>query len=177
MIYACFGATYVVYATFIVTSLVDERGFGEGTAGTFWAAVGRCQCFPVPCSGGCPTGWGGKSPSSGCTCCSRCPMPWPERPVSAVSVYVHRNFRAGRVEHPHHHVCRGRGLYGSGPGRTGLWVHHTVLRGRTDCRPGPGWGPGRCLRQFFSGFFSVRVSDRLRGWPDFFLRPPSGRVG
>ncbi len=51
MIYACFGATYVVYATFIVTSLVDERGFGEGTAGTFWAAVGALSMFSGPLFG------------------------------------------------------------------------------------------------------------------------------
>ncbi len=51
LIYACFGATYVVYATFIVTSLVDERGFGEGTAGTFWAAVGALSIFSGPLFG------------------------------------------------------------------------------------------------------------------------------
>jgi MFS family permease len=52
VIYACFGATYVVYATFIVTALVDERGFGEGTAGTFWAAVGALSIFSGPLFGG-----------------------------------------------------------------------------------------------------------------------------
>ena len=51
VIYACFGATYVVYATFIVTALVDERGFGEGTAGTFWAAVGALSIFSGPLFG------------------------------------------------------------------------------------------------------------------------------
>jgi MFS family permease len=50
-IYAFFGATYVVYATFIVTSLVDERGFGEGTAGTFWAAVGALSLCSGPLFG------------------------------------------------------------------------------------------------------------------------------
>ena len=50
-IYAFFGATYVVYATFIVTSLVDERGFGEGTAGTFWACVGALSIFSGPLFG------------------------------------------------------------------------------------------------------------------------------
>ncbi|MCF8114150.1 MAG: MFS transporter [Desulfotignum sp.] len=50
-IYAFFGATYVVYATFIVTSLVDERGFGEGTAGTFWAVVGALSIFSGPLFG------------------------------------------------------------------------------------------------------------------------------
>lgn len=50
-IYLFFGATYVVYATFIVTSLVDERGFGEGTAGTFWAAVGALSIFSGPLFG------------------------------------------------------------------------------------------------------------------------------
>jgi MFS family permease len=39
-IYFLFGATYVIYATFIVTSLVQERGFPETTAGTFWAWLG-----------------------------------------------------------------------------------------------------------------------------------------
>jgi MFS family permease len=50
-IYAFFGATYVVYATFIVTALVDERGFGEGTAGTFWAVVGALSIFSGPLFG------------------------------------------------------------------------------------------------------------------------------
>jgi len=44
-IYAFFGATYVVYATFIVTAMVNERGFGENTAGTFWAVVGGLSIF------------------------------------------------------------------------------------------------------------------------------------
>ena len=50
-IYAIFGATYVVYATFIVTTLVNERGFGENTAGTFWAVVGGLSIFSGPLFG------------------------------------------------------------------------------------------------------------------------------
>ncbi len=50
-IYALFGATYVVYATFIVTALVNERGFGEGTAGNFWAIVGGLSVFSGPLFG------------------------------------------------------------------------------------------------------------------------------
>ncbi|WP_457553870.1 MFS transporter [Desulfobacula sp.] len=50
-IYSLFGATYVVYATFIVTAMVNERGFGEGTAGTFWAVVGGLSLFSGPLFG------------------------------------------------------------------------------------------------------------------------------
>jgi MFS family permease len=50
-IYALFGATYVVYATFIVTAMVNERGFGENTAGTFWAVVGGLSIFSGPVFG------------------------------------------------------------------------------------------------------------------------------
>ena len=50
-IYTLFGATYVVYATFIVTTMVNERGFGESTAGTFWAAVGGLSIFSGPVFG------------------------------------------------------------------------------------------------------------------------------
>ena len=50
-IYALFGATYVVYATFIVTSMVNERGFGEDTAGAFWAIVGGLSIFSGPLFG------------------------------------------------------------------------------------------------------------------------------
>ncbi len=50
-IYALFGATYVVYATFIVTAMVNERGFGEGAAGTFWAVVGALSIFSGPLFG------------------------------------------------------------------------------------------------------------------------------
>lgn len=50
-IYSLFGATYVVYATFIVTAMVNERGFGENTAGTFWAVVGGLSIFSGPLFG------------------------------------------------------------------------------------------------------------------------------
>ncbi len=50
-IYTFFGATYVVYATFIVTMMVNERGFGEGAAGTFWAIVGVLSIFSGPLFG------------------------------------------------------------------------------------------------------------------------------
>ncbi|WP_300460109.1 MFS transporter [Desulfobacula sp.] len=50
-IYALFGATYVVYATFIVTAMVNERGFGENTAGSFWAVVGGLSIFSGPLFG------------------------------------------------------------------------------------------------------------------------------
>jgi MFS family permease len=51
LIYFLFGATYVVYATFIVTAMVKERGFGENTAGTFWAIVGGLSIFSGPLFG------------------------------------------------------------------------------------------------------------------------------
>jgi sugar phosphate permease len=44
-IFFIFGATQVVYATFIVTALVTERGFGEATAGIFWSVVGGFSIF------------------------------------------------------------------------------------------------------------------------------------
>ncbi len=50
-IYALFGATYAVYATFIVTTMVNERGFGEDAAGTFWAFVGGLSIFSGPLFG------------------------------------------------------------------------------------------------------------------------------
>lgn len=50
-IYTFFGATYAVYVTFIVTALVNERGFGEETAGQFWAVVGALSVFSGPLFG------------------------------------------------------------------------------------------------------------------------------
>ena len=49
-LYAMFGATYSIYVTFIVTSMVRERGFSEGTAGIFWSAIGLLSLLsgPVP---------------------------------------------------------------------------------------------------------------------------------
>jgi MFS family permease len=51
-IYMCFGATYSVYVTFIVTALVNDHGFGEGVAGSFWAVVGALSIFSGPLFGG-----------------------------------------------------------------------------------------------------------------------------
>jgi MFS family permease len=51
IIYFLFGYTYVIYATFIVTTLVKERGFSESVAGNFWAWVGFLSLFSGPVFG------------------------------------------------------------------------------------------------------------------------------
>ncbi|GAB4341980.1 MAG: MFS transporter [Desulfobulbaceae bacterium] len=50
-IYFIFGFTYVIYATFIVTVLVNEYGFAEKTAGHFWSWVGVLSLFSGPVFG------------------------------------------------------------------------------------------------------------------------------
>ncbi|NOY13526.1 MAG: YbfB/YjiJ family MFS transporter [Deltaproteobacteria bacterium] len=45
LLYLLFGATYMVYGTFIVTSMVDEYGFSEAVAGQFWSWVGFFSLF------------------------------------------------------------------------------------------------------------------------------------
>jgi len=50
-IYFGFGFTYVIYATFIVTTLVEEWGFSEATAGRFWVWVGLLSLFSGPVFG------------------------------------------------------------------------------------------------------------------------------
>jgi MFS family permease len=51
-IYFLFGFTYVIYATFIVTTLVQERGYSESFAGAFWAWVGFLSLLSGPVFGG-----------------------------------------------------------------------------------------------------------------------------
>jgi MFS family permease len=51
LIYFLFGFTYVIYATFIVTTLVQERGFSEAVAGRFWFWVGFLSLFSGPLFG------------------------------------------------------------------------------------------------------------------------------
>ncbi len=50
-IYFLFGYTYVIYATFIVTALVKERGFSEAVAGNFWTWVGALSLLSGPVFG------------------------------------------------------------------------------------------------------------------------------
>lgn len=50
-IYFLFGYTYVIYATFIVTTLVRERGFSEAVAGNFWSWVGFLSLLSGPVFG------------------------------------------------------------------------------------------------------------------------------
>jgi MFS family permease len=50
-IYFLFGFTYVIYATFIVTTLVEERGFDAVLAGRFWFWVGFLSLFSGPLFG------------------------------------------------------------------------------------------------------------------------------
>lgn len=49
-IYFLFGFTYVIYVTFIVTSMIEDRGFAESAAGLFWSLVGLLSLIsgPVP---------------------------------------------------------------------------------------------------------------------------------
>ncbi len=51
IIYFLFGFTYVIYVTFIVTTLVQERGFTESLAGNFWAWLGFLSLFSGPVFG------------------------------------------------------------------------------------------------------------------------------
>ena len=50
-IYFLFGFTYVIYATFIVTTMVQERGYSEAAAGSFWSWVGLLSLFSGPVFG------------------------------------------------------------------------------------------------------------------------------
>lgn len=50
-IYFLFGYTYVIYATFIVTTLVQGRGFSEAAAGRFWTWVGAFSLLSGPVFG------------------------------------------------------------------------------------------------------------------------------
>lgn len=51
LLYFIFGITYITYATFIVTTLVDEHGMAQSSAGRFWAVVGLCSVFSGPLFG------------------------------------------------------------------------------------------------------------------------------
>lgn len=51
VIYFLFGFTYVIYATFIVTMLVEERGFSETLAGEFWMWAGAFSVLSGPVFG------------------------------------------------------------------------------------------------------------------------------
>ncbi len=49
--YFMFGFTYAIYVTFIVTTLIQERGFSEAIAGNFWFWVGFLSLFSGPVFG------------------------------------------------------------------------------------------------------------------------------
>lgn len=50
-LYFIFGFTYVIYATFIVTVLVNEHGMSEKVAGGFWSWVGLLSLVSGPVFG------------------------------------------------------------------------------------------------------------------------------
>ncbi|UCD34422.1 MAG: YbfB/YjiJ family MFS transporter [Nitrospiraceae bacterium] len=51
VIYFLFGYTYVIYATFIVTAMVRERGFTESAAGSLWSWIGLLSLLSGPLFG------------------------------------------------------------------------------------------------------------------------------
>lgn len=50
-LYLLFGFTYMIYGTFIVTTMVSERGLAVATAGRFWSWVGLIGIFSGPVFG------------------------------------------------------------------------------------------------------------------------------
>ena len=52
LIYAAFGATFMIYGTFLVTSMVREYRFPEATAGFYWSWVGLFSLFSGVLFGG-----------------------------------------------------------------------------------------------------------------------------
>ena len=50
-IYFFFGFTYVIYVTFVVTTLINEYGFSEAVAGHFWFWFGLLGIFSGPLFG------------------------------------------------------------------------------------------------------------------------------
>ncbi|WP_298036367.1 MFS transporter [uncultured Desulfuromonas sp.] len=52
VLYLIFGATYMVYGTFIVTTMVEDFGFSEARAGMFWSWVGFFGLFSGVVFGG-----------------------------------------------------------------------------------------------------------------------------
>ena len=51
-IYFLFGFTYVIYATFIVTTLIEQHHFTEGKAGFLWMLIGILSIFSGALFGG-----------------------------------------------------------------------------------------------------------------------------
>jgi MFS family permease len=51
LVYFFYGFTYVIYATFLVTTLVKEVGLSEASAGRFWMWVGIFSVFSGPIFG------------------------------------------------------------------------------------------------------------------------------
>ncbi len=51
IVYLIFGLTYMIYGTFIVTTMVAERGMAVAAAGRFWSWVGLIGIFSGPLFG------------------------------------------------------------------------------------------------------------------------------
>ncbi len=51
ILYLLFGVSYMIFATFIVTTLVQERGFTEVAAGKIWAWIGGFSLLSGPVFG------------------------------------------------------------------------------------------------------------------------------
>lgn len=60
-IYFLFGCTYVIYVTFFVTALVQERGLTEQAAGSLWAWVGLLSLASGPLFGSLSDHYGRKA--------------------------------------------------------------------------------------------------------------------
>ncbi|MGE5502876.1 MAG: MFS transporter [Actinomycetota bacterium] len=91
-VYFLFGFTYVIYATFIVTALVQERHFPESVAGHFWSWIGLLSLASGPVFGSLSDRLGRKAGMMVVFCCQAgaytiAAAPVPE-PLLYVSVFL-----------------------------------------------------------------------------------------
>ena len=119
MIYFAFGLSYVIYVTFIVTTLVQERGFRESTAGWFWFAFGFFSIFPVRFSAVLSDRTSRRIGFAAVFALHAAAFGSGEHaPARALPLPVGDPLRPVRLEHPRNHGGRRRRLHGSPAGRT-----------------------------------------------------------
>ncbi len=64
-IYFLFGFTYVIYVTFVVTSMIEDRGYAESAAGIFWSYIGLLSLLSGPVPGAFSDKFGRKAALTG----------------------------------------------------------------------------------------------------------------
>ena len=153
----------MIYGTFIVTTMVAERGIPEVTAGRFWAWVGFFSLFSGPLFGTLSDRIGRKGGFMTVFAVQAVAYALASVDIGMWALYLSiALYGIAAWSIPTIMTAAVGDYFGLARGRCGFFHHHLLLRRGADPRSGAGGNRGKAHRHLFLFLPAGRGGDRIR---------------